>query len=48
MKREDEYVPWVAADTNMDFMINILPQSSTAYKYLKVCLAGSTGFFFSL
>ena len=45
MKKEDEYVPWQAVLNNMEFIISILPQSSPAYKYLKVCLMGLILFF---
>lgn len=42
MKNEDEYVPWAALDNNIKFVSRILPQSSPAFKYLKVRL---TSFF---
>ena len=38
---EDEYVPWAAIDNNMEVITSILPQSSVAYKYLKVCTTTS-------
>lgn len=32
---EDEYVPWKAASHNLGFISSIVPQSSSAYKYLE-------------
>ena len=46
LKNEDEYVPWAALDNNIKFVSRILPQSSPAFKYLKVRLTNFFCFLF--